>query len=226
MEFRYKRLRQVFWVGLTASLLLFFSKLLVGLKLLSLAVLSDGIFSLLGGISSGLGLIALYAAPPDLSPLQARRRRKFEIMTPVLLAGPLFICGWEILGSCFERLLHPVSRPVFSWWGIAFFLGTIGIQYALAAYKKERALVLNSRLLAAYASGGHTAFLSAGAALTGLTASAVGWHRFDACAAIFIVLLTCTGSYTLLDRTIENSTSGQPDNSTTPEKPDADRRLL
>jgi len=184
--------------------------LLVGVKLLSLAIVADGIFSLLEGICGGMYLITTCTPAAPLEPLQVQRRRKFEIWTAVLLTGPLFICSWEILGSCVERFLHRGHRPLFSWWGIFFLLGSLGIQYALAGYKKERANTLNSRLLAGYALRDQAGFASLGTVLAGVIVTALGWPYCDAFAAAVIVALTCLSSYRLLDRSIEYSVTRQP----------------
>ena len=226
MEFRHQRIRQVFWLGLAVSLLMFFSKLLVGLKLRSLAVLADGIFSLFEGISAGMGLITVYAAAAPPEPSLIHRRRKFEILTSILLSGPLFLCGWEILGSSFERLLLQTIGPVFSWWGVLFLLGALGIQYGLSGYKKNRADILNDRWLAAYAAQGKTAFLCLGTALAGLIVTRMGWPRFDACAAIVIVIFICVSSYALLDRSIENAISGHASDPAKQNRVQDESRLL
>ncbi len=203
MEFRYKRIREVFWLSLAVSLLMTLCKLVIGLKLRNLAVLADSVHSLLEGGSSAIGLVVMYTLGQPSDAGRADNRRKFEILAAILLSGLFFLSCWEILGSAFERLFQHTLPPKFSWWGILFLLGSLGIHHGMQGYKKGRAFELNSPLLAADAARGFYVLVSTVAALASVVASAAGWAWFDAYVAVGIILMAGLSAYSLIDTAID-----------------------
>ncbi|MDD5261046.1 MAG: cation transporter [Methylacidiphilales bacterium] len=202
MEFRYKRIREVFWLSLAVSLLMTLCKLVIGLKLRNLAVLADSVHSLLEGGSSAIGLVVMYTLGQPAAG-QANNRGKFEILAAILLSGLFFLSCWEILGSAFERLFQHTLPPKFSWWGILFLLGSLGIHHGMQGYKKGRAFELSSPLLAAGVARGFYILISTVAALASVVASAAGWAWFDAYVAVGIILMAALSAYSLIDTAID-----------------------
>jgi cation diffusion facilitator family transporter len=164
-------------------------KLFLGWKTGSLAILSDGVHSLLDGASSVIGILAITVAsrPPDQD--HPYGHRKFEILATLALAGLLLLTCWELLGTAIQRLMHPVALPEFSLSAVLFMVGALGIHYSIARYEKDRGERYDSPLLIADSIHARSDFFTTLLALTGIIAGKLGWYWLDAVAAMGIVII-------------------------------------
>lgn len=189
MDQRYRGIIRVLGVALVLNLLLAAGKLFLGWKTGSLAVLSDGVHSLLDGASSVIGILAITVAarPPDQD--HPYGHKKFEILATLALAGLLLLTCWELMGTAVQRLMHPVALPEFSLSAVLFMVGALGIHYSIARYEKDRGERFDSPLLIADSVHARSDFLTTLLALTGILAGKIGWYWLDAVSAIGIVVI-------------------------------------
>lgn len=202
-DFRYKSIQRVFIYALALNITLAFLKLYVGWKTKSLGVISDALHSFLDGASSAVGLLAIHMAaqPPDEQ--HPYGHRKFEIIATFILSGLLLLSCWEILGSAYTRLTHPVPTPDFSWSAVAVLLATFGINFGFSTYQHAKAKELHSPLLAADATHTRSDMYSTALALIGLATARFGWFWMDAVAAIGIVVIIARTAYTIIQDSID-----------------------
>jgi cation diffusion facilitator family transporter len=189
MEGRFKGIIRVLFFVLAVHLLMAAGKLFLGWKTGSLAILSDGVHSLLDGASSVIGILAITVAsrPPDQD--HPYGHRKFEILATLALAGLLLLTCWELLGTAIQRLMHPVALPEFSLSAVLFMVGALGIHYSIARYEKDRGERYDSPLLIADSIHARSDFFTTLLALTGIIAGKLGWYWLDAVAAMGIVVI-------------------------------------
>ncbi|MGF1678604.1 MAG: cation diffusion facilitator family transporter [Candidatus Methylacidiphilales bacterium] len=202
MEARYQAVQAVLIRVLIVQILLAVSKLALGWHLGSLSVLTDGIHSFLDGASSVIAMLAIIVAsrPPDEN--HPYGHRKFEVLATFALSGLLLLTCWELLGSAVERLRHPVTTPEFSWWGVLFLTGTLGITLSVSQYEKACGERLNSPLLIADALHTRSDFFSTLVALIGVCAAHFGVFWLDPVAAIVIVLIIGRAAYLIIIQSI------------------------
>ncbi len=198
MQPRYSRIQRVLFIALGVNLALAVAKLFLGWKLGSLAVISDGFHSVLDGAGSAIGLVAIFIAaqPPDAR--HPYGHRKFEVLATLILCGLLLLSCWEILGSAVARLRNPVEAPLFSWWAVLFLIGTMGINYSLSVYEKDKSHELDSPLLAADAMHTRSDFFTTALALVGIFTAWLGLYWLDAVAAICIALIIGRAAYLII----------------------------
>jgi len=203
MDSRYKAIQRIFIYALTLNILLAVIKLYVGWQTKSLSVISDALHSFLDGASSAVGMLAIYMAaqPPDKQ--HPYGHRKYEIIATFVLAGLLLLSCWEILGTAFTRLLHPVLTPSFSWGAVLALLATLGINFAFSRYQQIKAEELGSPLLAADAAHTRSDVYATALALTGLGTAHFGWFWMDAVAAIGIVVIIARAAYMIIQDSID-----------------------
>lgn len=202
MDTRYRMIQSVLLRVLCLQAALAVSKLGVGWHLASLSVLSDGLHSFLDGAGSVIALLAITVAarPPDRD--HPYGHRKFEVLATFALSGLLLLTCWEMLGTAFERLRHPVESPFFSWWAMLFMVGTLGVTHAVANYEKAKGEKLNSPLLVADALHARSDFYTTVVALLGVFSAKLGWFWLDPVAAIGIVVFIALAAYSIIHESV------------------------
>ena len=96
---------------LTAILLLNFAisaaKLLTGLRIGAVALVADGLHSLVDALANVIALVGIAAArrPPDAN--HPYGHRKYETVAAMGVAAMMFVGCWEILSAAWGRLRHP-----------------------------------------------------------------------------------------------------------------------
>jgi cation diffusion facilitator family transporter len=188
MEPSPKKIRGVLLAALLANLGLAFGKLYAGWQLDSLAVLADAVHSLLGAAACTINLAVLcLAALPAAESL--RRPRKFEVLATLAIGVVLLLDCWELTGSVAQGLMQPAVAPRFSAGGMLFLVAALGVNYAVYRYQRLQADDLNSPRLAADAGQFKTQLPATALTLFSLGSAKTGWWRFDAIAAIIIIII-------------------------------------
>jgi len=203
MDLRYRQIQRVLLTALGLNILLACGKLLLGLQLHSLAVISDAVHSFLDGAGGVVGLLALQVAAQPAEGNQPDGHRKFEILATFVLSGLLLLSCWEILGSAVEQLRHPRVVPFFSWGAVLFLVGTLGVNLGLATYESQLSRKLNSPLLAVDFIHARWDFFTTLLALSGLLTARIGWYWLDAVAAVGVVLIIGRAACRLILQSVE-----------------------
>jgi len=182
--------RWVLWVVLMLNLVVASTKLAAGLMIGALALVADGVHSMLDASSNVVGLIGMAVAsrPPDADHPYGHRR--FETLA-ALIIGLLIAGGFvEIVRTIIEGIIGGPAAPELSWWVAAFVAATVVINLFISRYEARRGKELRSALLTA--DSGHT-FSDALAALTvlasfGATALGLLWADILAAAIVCIFI--------------------------------------
>src|SRR5438034_6372299 len=104
---RLDRIAQVLWAVLGLNLMVALAKLLYGYRSGSIAIIADGLHSLLDATATVIGLVGVSAArrPPDAN--HPYGHRKYETFAALGVAAMMFFGCNEIITAAIERLRHP-----------------------------------------------------------------------------------------------------------------------
>ncbi|MCX2728307.1 cation diffusion facilitator family transporter [Thermomicrobium sp. 4228-Ro] len=197
MSSRSRAIRNTLLVVLALNLTVAVAKLVVGLLSGSLAILSDGLNSLLDASANVVGLIGMAVAtrPPD--PEHPYGHRRFEALTALVIAGAMGLLVVQILQEAWQRLQHAV-RPEASGLSFAVMTATLLINIGVSAWERRRGRQLRSPILSADAK--HTAAdaLVSIAVIAGLVAVRLGYPLVDPLLAIGIAGVIGWGAWTII----------------------------
>lgn len=173
---------------LVLNLLVAFAKLGMGVMTGAIAMVADGIHSLIDGLSNVVAIIAQWIAarPPDAGHPYGHRR--FEAIATFIIGGFLLLAAWEVLKSAVNRLSQG-GQPEVIPASFAVLMGTLVINVFVVWYERRRGKALNSRILVADASHTFTDVLVSLSVLVSLLLVEAGFQRADALVALLIVLV-------------------------------------
>jgi len=197
MPSRSRAIRKTLLTVLVLNLTVAVAKLVVGILTSSLAVLSDGLNSLLDASANVVGLIGMAVAsrPPD--PEHPYGHRRFEALTALVIAGAMGLLVVQILQEAWHRL-QSGARPEVSPLSFAVMGVTLLVNIGVSAWERRRGRELRSPILSADAK--HTAAdaLVSVAVIAGLVAVQLGYPLVDPLLAIGIAGVIGWGAWTII----------------------------
>lgn len=130
-------------LGIICNLILFILKLLLGLFMNSIAVISDAFNNL---SDCGSSIIAIIAAkmsnrPPDLEHPFGHGR--IEYISSLIVSFIIFMVGIELLKSSFSKILHP-EAVIFSWTSLIILVLSVALKIWMFSYNHYIGKVINS----------------------------------------------------------------------------------
>jgi cation diffusion facilitator family transporter len=191
----------VLWAILLLNLVVALAKIFYGLASGAVALLADGIHSLLDASGNVVALVGINAArrPPDAN--HPYGHRKFETFAALGVAGLLFFGCYEIGQSAWDRLLHP-RPPELTPAILVTLLATLAVNVFVVLYERRQGKRLQSELLLADAA--HTSSDVFATLLVLASFGATYFHipRADLAATICIVLLILRAGFGIVKGTI------------------------
>lgn len=175
-------LSRIFWLNLIVAV----AKLGIGGVSGAVAILADGVHSLIDALANLIGLVAakIAAQPPDEDHPYGHGR--FESIATFLIGGFLMLAAWEVLQAAVGRLLSggapQIGPPAFG-----VLLATLVVNVVVVLYERAQAARLGSRILAADAQHTLTDVLVTLSVLASLALVELGWLWADGVAALLIV---------------------------------------
>ncbi len=142
------RVRLVLVAVLVLNLLVAVAKLAVGTLAGSLAMVADGLHSLLDGASNVVALIGVSVAARPADPDHPYGHHRFEMLTTLGIAAFMMIALAEIVSSVWSRLLGD-SAPDIGLLAIAVMSVTILINIGVTLWERREARALDSAVLLA-----------------------------------------------------------------------------
>lgn len=199
IQARGREVRRVLVITMIANLLVAAAKIVIGALTYSLAMVSDGIHSLLDATSNVLGLVSSWFAsrPPDETHPYGHRR--FETLAAMFIGGLLLLTAWEIVKGAVGRLTQNIT-PEISAVNFAVMVVTIVINIAVSAYEARAGRRLNSELLLADSEHTRSDIYVSLTVLASLVAVELGFGWIDAAAALVVVLLIARAAWSILTR--------------------------
>ena len=153
-------------LGIINNLLLFFIKLIIGLVINSIAVISDA-FNNLSDL--GTSIVTIFGAklsnmPPDKEHPYGHGR--FEYVASLVVSSIIFAVGLQLLRSSFNKILNP-EEVMFNWVSIIILLASISIKLWMFSYNKYIGELINSSISRAIAYDSLNDVLSTSAVVLG-----------------------------------------------------------
>jgi cation diffusion facilitator family transporter len=144
----YKGVRKVLWITLFLNLLVVVFKIIFGLIVNSLAMVADGLHSLMDGVSNIVCLVGLSIARKPADRNHPYGHKKFETMTTIVIALFLLITSVELLESALKRMFAG-EVPNISVASFAVLLSTLAVNIFVTVYEKHMGQKYHSQLLVA-----------------------------------------------------------------------------
>ncbi len=143
-----KRVREQYGVlagalGIICNLILFILKLLLGLFMNSIAVISDAFNNLSDCGSSVIAIIAAKMSnrPPDIEHPFGHGR--IEYISSLVVSFIIFMVGIELLKNSFTKILHP-EEVLFSWISLVILLFSVVLKIWMFSYNRYIGHTINS----------------------------------------------------------------------------------
>ncbi len=175
------------WISVAINLLLFIVKLVTGLYVNSIALISDAIHSISDMFSSAAVIwgFKMSAVPADKDHPFGHGR--MEHIATLIIAVLLIITGFEFFKVAFERIKHP--EPVlFSWVAIIIVSFSVIIKEWLAQFSKELGERIDSKTLIGDYLHHRTDAITSLMVLAALLSAKINVKQFDGIAGILISL--------------------------------------
>ncbi|WP_041219837.1 cation diffusion facilitator family transporter [Desulfitobacterium dichloroeliminans] len=137
-------------LGIVCNLILFTLKLIIGLLMNSIAVISDAFNNLSDCGSSIISIIAAKMSnqPPDLEHPFGHGR--IEYISSLIVSFIIIMVGFELLKSSFSKILHP-EVVIFSSFSLIILVLSVVLKLWMVSYNRYIGRVINSSIINATA---------------------------------------------------------------------------
>ncbi len=178
------------------------AKLLVGLRIGSLALLGDAAHSGIDALNTVVGLLAVTfaARAPDAG--HPYGHSKIETLAAFVLSGLLFLTAGEIAITAVRRLMRPANPLEVT--PIAYVVagGTLLVNLAVSRWEAARGRALNSEFLLADAAHTQSDVFVTSTVLASLAGSQLGIARIDSILSLVVAVFIGRISYQVFKRTL------------------------
>jgi len=166
------------WVSIIVNVLLFISKLVVGLLIRSIALIGDAVHSFSDVATTVIVIVGyrISAKPPDRKHPFGHQRA--EYIATLVIAVLLAVAGVEFMRGSVQRLQSPVASQVTSS-AIVFVFLTILVKFWLGGFAKYIARQIDSQALRADALHHYTDAVSSALVLVAVVGTRLGYPQLD-----------------------------------------------
>ena len=194
---RLKKVRQVLLYTLFLNIGVTIAKIIYGLKINSISMLSDGFHSFSDGTSNIVGLIGVWMAshPPDEE--HPYGHRKFETLSTIAIAVLIFGAGAEILRQAYSRIGNPGIVDATS---LSFIIMTVTllINFGVMTYETRKGRELKSDFLLADALHTKSDIFISISVIVSLIAAKLGYPAVDIIVAVVIAVFIARMGFSIL----------------------------
>ncbi|MBF0541637.1 MAG: cation transporter [Nitrospirae bacterium] len=193
--------RKVILITLGFNLLVGLTKIIYGMIVNSVAIMSDGIHTLFDGFNNIMGLVGIYYASRTPDEKHPYGYRKFETVLTIFIGVMMFFTAYTIFHRAFESFIS--NQP--STAGLEAFLVmlvTLSVNFFVSAYERKKGLELNSEFLVADA--GYTrsdVYVTLGV-IAGLILARLGFSKADPIVGMIVGFIVAWMGVTIFRNTI------------------------
>ncbi|HEY6867893.1 MAG TPA: cation diffusion facilitator family transporter [Candidatus Eisenbacteria bacterium] len=198
---RHRSIARVLIAILALNLAVAFAKLGWGLAAGAIAMVADGLHSMIDGASNVVGLVGLWVSrrPPDAN--HPYGHRKYETFAALGIVMLMFFGCYEIAVTTLARLRHPQAPHVTT--EVLLVMGfTLAVNLAVVAIERREGQRLHSEILISDAAHTGSDVLASLLVLASFGASALGLTWADAAAAALIVVLIVRAGFGIVRSTL------------------------
>lgn len=190
-------LRQMFAIILSVNLVIGTAKLVFGLISGSVAMLADGVNSLMDVGSNILELIGVSVAsrPPDRNHPYGHRR--FETLTSLAIVFFMLLALQEILRTAWDHW-QSNSRPSVNGWSFVIMVGTIVILTTMTLWSRRSGKRRNSSLLIAESHHMASDIAASVLVIGSLVLSRLGYPKADLVIALIVAVIIAWAAWQII----------------------------
>ena len=198
---RLHEITRVLAVVLGLNVLVGLAKLAYGMRIGAIAMIADGLHSLIDGASNVVGLIGVSIArrPPDAN--HPYGHRKYETFAALGIVMMMFLGCYGIATTTLERLRQPqvpnITLAAFVVMGLTF-----AVNVAVVWFERREGRRLQSEVLLSDAAHTGSDLLASLLVLASFAAARAGLPWADAAAALVIVVLVVRAGFGILRGTL------------------------
>ena len=198
---RHIEIARVLGVILALNIAVAFAKLGYGLRLGAIAMIADGLHSLLDAASNIVGLVGIWVArrPPDAN--HPYGHRKYETFAALGIVLMMFIGCFEIATNTLGRLRHP-QAPHITLEAFLVMSFTLIVNLLVAAAEQREGRRLHSEILLSDAAHTGSDVLASLLVLASFGAARMGVAWADAAAAVVIIVLILRAGFQIVRSTL------------------------
>ncbi len=137
-------------VGICSNLFLFAVKLFAGIISSSISIIADAFNNLSDMGSSLVTMFGFHLAAKPADPDHPYGHGRYEYISAFIVSGLIFMVGFELLKSSFEKILNP-QKPDLSTLSIVILIISVAVKLWLYFYNKRVGKKINSAALVATA---------------------------------------------------------------------------
>src|SRR5690554_6629832 len=115
------------FVGLYANIILFLTKIMLGLMINSISLIADGVNNLSDVGSSAITILGFKLSNKPADKEHPFGHGRTEYIAALIISLIILLVGFELIQSSIQRIIHPVSM-VLNWYVIMILLLTIGVK--------------------------------------------------------------------------------------------------
>jgi len=182
------------WISIAVNLILFISKLLVGLWINSIALIADGFHSFTDVWTSVVVILGYRMAIKPGDQKHPYGHERIEYIAALIIAILLAVVGFEFVRQAFNRFRNPVpvtSTPIV----LIFVAATILIKWWIGDFSHKLGKIIKSDTLKADAFHHYSDAFSSAFVLLALVGSAFNYPALDGIGGILVGLILIYGGY-------------------------------
>lgn len=188
-------------MGIIANLFLFGSKLAIGTASGSVSITADAMNNLSDATSSVVTLAGFKLAQMPADEDHPYGHARFEYLSGLAVAVLIFIIGFELAKTSFDKILHP-EEVVFSWALVAVLVLSIGVKLVLAGVNRQLGSAIHSNTLLATAADSRNDCVATGAVLLSAIFARITHIQIDGWAGMGVALFILWSGWNLMQETI------------------------
>lgn len=135
-------------VGIACNLLLFVTKLLIGLLINSISVMADAVNNLSDAASSIISLIGVKLAERPADKEHPFGHGRFEYLSALAVAGLILVVGFNLLQTSFKKVLHP-EELTFNPYLVGILILSVLIKIWMSFFNRKLGKRINSTVMLA-----------------------------------------------------------------------------
>jgi cation diffusion facilitator family transporter len=197
MTGRAQEIRTVLILTLVANVVVALGKLAIGVATGVLAMVADGVHSLLDGVSNVIGLVGntLAARPADANHPYGHRR--FETLASLVVGGMLLVTAWELVKDAIAHLSAD-SKPQVGPINFIAMIVTLVVNLGVTLYERREGKRLNSEFLTADAEHTRSDVMVSLSVLASMVLVSLGIRWADAVVTLVVVAIIGAAAWRIL----------------------------
>lgn len=174
------------------------TKLTVGFAFNLVALIADGLHSVLDAASNVVGLVgvSIAARPPDAGHPYGHRR--FESLAALGIGALIAAAFFEIVAQLWKTANGQADSPELTWSAAIVVALTIGVNTAISRYEAKQGAVHGSAVLVADSAHTRSDALASCAVLASFVGIALGWRWADSVGALVVAVFVAQTAWRVI----------------------------